>query len=633
MADPSTLSTAALMELQREQKDLIDTIDKLRALGVGGIVDLPQIIVVGDQSSGKSSVLEAISQHKFPAKDGICTRFATQLSLRRSATPSAKVSIETNGSDDPELRPFEASDFDSDQEVGDIIEEAKQKMSAKIAQDGVSEDILHIEISGPDMPMLTLVDLPGFYHSETKDQSAEGIAIVERLANRYMSQKSSIILTIVSGKYDIALQTVHNRVLQHDPQGLRTMGIITKADFIRANSQFLSLARNEEPKYRYGLGWHVLRNRTEDEADISNEERDATEDRLFQSQIWRDFPQKSKGIKALRQRLSNALYQHIKKNMPGLVEELRTQIKTREAQLERLGPARASPQELRYYLTTISTRFARLADYAIKGYYIDAFFEGPGSEARRDGSTERIHKLRALVRNLNCVFYETMLTKGHSRAIVDPDNVLMNNNVMFRPSGLSQAVKQAMGPWLDHYDFPDPKPVSLNELMAQIDVRATDNRGTELPGSANDDLAVSEFKEQSSRWESIATRHIETISDVSQTFVEELLAYIIGSDRHSHNSIMAEVVEPFFEERRLTLKAKLAELLRHFKHGSPQPLDAEFRERMELRQQKRLLGQKAPGDLNGRRRVHSSSEDVIEKMMTCYDVSSQDATLTSTRMN
>lgn len=639
MGDASTLPTA-LKELQAEQSDLIDTIDKLRSLGVGGIVELPQIIVVGDQSSGKSSVLEAISQHKFPSKDGICTRFATQLSLRKSSSVGIKVSIESNGSGQHVLQPLDNYEYDKDK-IGDIIEDAKQTMSAKIGHDGISEDILHIEVSGPDMCPLTLVDLPGFYHSETKDQSAKGIPIVDRLANRYMAQKSSIILSVVSGKNDLALQTVHNRVLQHDPHRLRTMGIITKADYIRGNSQFLSLARNEEPKYKYALGWHVLRNRTEDEADISNEKRDANEEELFQSQVWQDFPQRCKGIKTLRQRLSKALYEHIKTNMPGLLGQIRAEVKVRETQLDRLGPERSSPQELRQYLTTISKKFERLALDANRGYYTDDFFNSPQGLESEDlfaESTERIHKLRALVRDLNGMFYEVMSVKGHSRNIYDPENTLMDREEMDR----ALRYPKAMSPWTKHYRVQDPASVKLKDMMELVDIRATVNRGIEFPGSSNDELAVREFKEQASRWEDIASRHLDTVTSVSQSFVEKLLFHIVGSDSHSFDSILTEVVEPFFDRSKLALEAKLGELLRHYKSGSPQPLEPEFRAAMKGRALKRqlALGKNirdklededsiddeelaamltAPG---GHKDNSSNSGDILEKMLIYYQVTS-----------
>src|SRR3954470_20979350 len=76
-----------------DHRNLLDIIDSLRAQGVSRYVDLPEIIVCGDQSAGKSSVLEAISCMPFPTKDGLCTRFATELVLRRGREVNTKLSI------------------------------------------------------------------------------------------------------------------------------------------------------------------------------------------------------------------------------------------------------------------------------------------------------------------------------------------------------------------------------------------------------------------------------------------------------------------------------------------------------------------------------------------------------------
>lgn len=72
---------------------MLEKIDQLFAYGVGELVALPQIVVVGDQSSGKSSVLEGLIQKPLPRDTGLCTRFATQIVFRRAAEEQVKVSI------------------------------------------------------------------------------------------------------------------------------------------------------------------------------------------------------------------------------------------------------------------------------------------------------------------------------------------------------------------------------------------------------------------------------------------------------------------------------------------------------------------------------------------------------------
>jgi hypothetical protein len=78
--DENAATTNSLQELQSaDQRKVMDIVDKLRRTGLSSIVELPQLVVCGDQSSGKSSVLEAITEIPFPRKENLCTRFATEV--------------------------------------------------------------------------------------------------------------------------------------------------------------------------------------------------------------------------------------------------------------------------------------------------------------------------------------------------------------------------------------------------------------------------------------------------------------------------------------------------------------------------------------------------------------------------
>jgi hypothetical protein len=78
--DPDAVTTSSLKALESaDQRKFIDIVDKLRRNGLSGILELPQLVVCGDQSSGKSSVLEAITEIPFPRKENLCTRFATEV--------------------------------------------------------------------------------------------------------------------------------------------------------------------------------------------------------------------------------------------------------------------------------------------------------------------------------------------------------------------------------------------------------------------------------------------------------------------------------------------------------------------------------------------------------------------------
>ena len=94
---PSVPSTASLESLQStEQRELMDLVDRLRRAGLSSLLPLPQIVVAGDQSSGKSLVLEAITEIPFPRKENLCTRFATEIIMRRDVETSISCKINPN---------------------------------------------------------------------------------------------------------------------------------------------------------------------------------------------------------------------------------------------------------------------------------------------------------------------------------------------------------------------------------------------------------------------------------------------------------------------------------------------------------------------------------------------------------
>ncbi|EJP61422.1 interferon-induced GTP-binding protein Mx [Beauveria bassiana ARSEF 2860] len=161
---------------------------------------------------------------------------------------------------------------------------------------------LRIEICGPDRPYLTIVDLPGLVHSKNKYQSASDISLIQRLVTRYMKQKRSIILAVVSAKNDYANQIVLKLARTADPDGMRTLGVITKPDTLNAGPElersFLSLARNQEVTFR--LGWHVLRNRDTERELWTLDERDADESYFLSSGAWASLAPECRGSTSLR---------------------------------------------------------------------------------------------------------------------------------------------------------------------------------------------------------------------------------------------------------------------------------------------------------------------------------------------
>jgi len=156
------LRTTSLEALQNEdQRKVLDIVDKLRRAGLSSVLQRPQLVVCGDQSSGKSSVLEAITEIPFPRKENLCTWFATEIVLRRDFTSSitTKIIPDKNrpASEQENLRSFKKSIADFIDLPG-LIDEATVLMgldrNSQNSTRAFARDVLSIEICGPGRPQL-----------------------------------------------------------------------------------------------------------------------------------------------------------------------------------------------------------------------------------------------------------------------------------------------------------------------------------------------------------------------------------------------------------------------------------------------------------------------------------------------
>ncbi|RAH80888.1 hypothetical protein BO86DRAFT_275538, partial [Aspergillus japonicus CBS 114.51] len=156
---------------------LLEKIDKLFACNVGEYINLPQLVVVGDQSSGKSSVLEGLTKLKFPRNSGLCTRFATQIIFRRD--PSLKIRkisgsiISTSGNEGKGKSSWCISDIEilNEREFEIMMIEVHIAMGLSTsAEDNLptfSSDVLRLEIHGPHENHLSVIDVPGIFKTTT----------------------------------------------------------------------------------------------------------------------------------------------------------------------------------------------------------------------------------------------------------------------------------------------------------------------------------------------------------------------------------------------------------------------------------------------------------------------------------
>ena len=314
---------SSLEDLQTdEQRQILDTVAQVRKCGLESILSLPQLVVCGDQSAGKSSVLEALTEIPFPRNDNLCTRFATEIVLRRANTNSLTIKIIPDSKRPAnEQTPFKAfkesitnfvelpliiSAAMDVMGIGDLASGSKSRASAR--------DILSIEIEGPSRPQLTLVDIPGLIQTGTKGITKADVELVGEITDQYIKQPRTICLAVVSAASDPANQSILTKVREVDPDGDRTLGIITKPDTLPSGSgseaAYIELAKNHNIFFK--LGWHVLKNRKFEERDFDLVERNLAEAAYFRTSNFKVLPDHLVGVDTLRIRLSKLLFEHVK---------------------------------------------------------------------------------------------------------------------------------------------------------------------------------------------------------------------------------------------------------------------------------------------------------------------------------
>ncbi|KAH6632202.1 P-loop containing nucleoside triphosphate hydrolase protein [Chaetomium tenue] len=521
-----------------DHRDLLDVIDRLRSQGLSRYVDLPQIIVCGDQSSGKSSALEAISGMSFPTKDNLCTRFATELILRRTPTTGIDISIvpgsERTEEEKKTLMKFKYTGTLQELDLGQVVEQAKNSMGLNGTNKVFSTDVLRVEVSGPSQPHLTMVDLPGLFLAGNKDQSEEDAALVNTLVLSYMKNPRTIILAVVSAKNDFALQQVTLHARAQDPNGIRTLGLITKPDTLDQGSDserfYVELAQNKDVKFR--LGWHVLRNRNFAERNESTIARDAAEVDFFAKGVWRCLKPSQLGVANLRVRLSHVLRDQILWQLPSVLEDVSAGIVECKHTLEKLGASRATVSEQRRYLLKISAGFSELVKAAVDGVYTNVFFKA--SKDRR---------LRAVIQNTLSEFAQDMRLNGHATTIVDGPTTK-------KPD-----------------DGRQPDSISRSDYVAQVKEVMKESRGRELPGTYNPLIVAELFSNQCKPWQGMVRNLLERTFQSAARTVENALHYV--ADGETTESLLRAVVNPSMESIKRGLSNKADEILEPHLSGHP----------------------------------------------------------------
>ncbi|KAL7845816.1 hypothetical protein AOLI_G00240080 [Acnodon oligacanthus] len=313
--------------LEERVRPYIDLIDALRLIGVGDDISLPSIAVVGDQSSGKSSVLEALSGVALPRGSGIVTRCPLQLKLR-------KIKSEVQWQAVLSYKDVSIKLEDPSQVEGYVCEAQNE-----LAGDGVGicDDLITLEIMSANVCDLTLIDLPGIARVPVQGQPEDIGDQIKNLIQRFIEKSETINLVVVPCNVDIATTEALKMAQEVDPEGKRTLAILTKPDLIDKGTEktILKIVRNQVIPLNKGYIIVKCRGQKQIEEKISLEQAIQEEIDFFKKH---DFfrcllPEEKASVNCLATKLTQDLVDHIKKSLPLLSEEIKRQLRNSRVEL------------------------------------------------------------------------------------------------------------------------------------------------------------------------------------------------------------------------------------------------------------------------------------------------------------
>ncbi|XP_044030183.1 dynamin-1a isoform X8 [Siniperca chuatsi] len=309
----------------RGMEDLIPLVNRMQdafsAIGQNANLDLPQIAVVGGQSAGKSSVLENFVGKDFlPRGSGIVTRRPLVLQLMNSPTEHAEF-LHCKGK--------KFTDFD---EVRQEIEAETDRITG--ANKGISPVPINLRVYSPHVLNLTLVDLPGMTKVPVGDQPVDIEAQIRDMLMQFVTKENCLMLAVSPANSDLANSDALKIAKEVDPQGMRTIGVITKLDLMDEGTDAKDILENKLLPLRRGYIGVVNRSQKDIDGKKDINAAIGAERKFFLSHpAYRHLADRM-GTPYLQKVLNQQLTNHIRDTLPGLRAKLQSQLLSIEKEVE-----------------------------------------------------------------------------------------------------------------------------------------------------------------------------------------------------------------------------------------------------------------------------------------------------------
>lgn len=303
-------------------------------------------------------MLEGLTKLPFPRDSGLCTRFATQIIFRRAVDSDvrrivASVIPAPDANDDraSKLRAWKGEDLQdlvaasfsrmmvevwpgaslftyflrgervslretNSVQIHELMGLSNPKDTSTTVKPTFSKDVFRLEISGPNEDHLSVIDVPGIFKNTTSGLTSKAdIQMVREMILGYMKNPRSIMLTVVPANVDIATQEIIEMARDLDPEGERTLGVLTKPDLIDKGAEQKTIQIVQSNGLSMKLGWILVRNLGQQEL-LDGADRDLEEEAFRHKHPWNSLDPSKFGIKALKIRLQEIVTENVRRAFP-----------------------------------------------------------------------------------------------------------------------------------------------------------------------------------------------------------------------------------------------------------------------------------------------------------------------------
>ncbi|KAF2023591.1 dynamin GTPase [Setomelanomma holmii] len=478
-------------------------------------------------------------------------------------------------------RTISSLDFDTFKE---IMQDAHEEMGlSSNNNDGIlkptfSNDVLRLEISGPEQEHLSVIDVPGIFKSTTEGVTTKAdIQLVRNMVKRYMDNPRSVMLAVVPASIDLATQEILELAAEADIHGDRTLGVLTKPDLVDRGAESGVVDLVEGRARQMKLGWHIIRDPGQKDLQDMSMDRGDLEAAFFRSSApWSSIEKGKVGIDSLRLRIKEVLSSLVKKEFPKVQTEIKSRLASCRRQLNGLGLERNTSAEQTAYLIGLASKFQRLVFLSMNASHgaDDAFETSPG-----------LCIAPAIMSRMK-VFSDEMAEYGESYSF-NCDNGDIAPPAFVDDEDTFDIRKEDDPEELVHIlhlqeSLRYPLYGETNDWLLQV---LNGNQGFEL-GTFNASILATVMKKQSSKWEDISMGFVSDAIVLVHQFIMSALVSICG-DRNVRDALVGKLSDELTRRYQNAI-ASVGFLLKVEKSNTPMTMNHYFNENLQRSRQEKV---------------------------------------------